>query len=66
MGQRMSWREGAKELHLPPNAVYQAIKQGIFPAWRIGAPGKRGRLIIDIELCEQAIRDKMLENTKNF
>jgi hypothetical protein len=60
----VGWREGAKALGLSPNAVYQAIRQGILPAMRIGAPGKRGRLIIDLELCEQAIRDKMIENLR--
>lgn len=62
MSQRMPWKDAAKALNLPENAMYQAIRQGILPAWRIGTPGKRGRLIVDVDLCEQAIKNKMMEN----
>lgn len=60
---RLPWRKAASILNLAPTALYREIVAQRLPATRIGGP--RGRWIVDTELCETALRERMLSNIQN-
>lgn len=62
--QMFTIQEAVKHFGISEYSIRMGIRQGIYPAIKIG--GKRGKYLIDAELFESTLRIEAIRNMKDF
>ena len=62
-GRRVGIKEASELLGLSQHALRMGCKRGLFPYFKVGL-GK-GRIILDLEMLDEAIATQMMENQAN-
>ena len=62
--QMLTIQEAVKHFGISEYSIRMGIRQGIYPAIKIG--GKRGKYLIDSELFESTLRIEAIRNMKEF
>ena len=62
--QMLTIQEAVKHFGISEYSIRMGIRQGIYPAIKIG--GKRGKYLIDSELFESTLRIEAIRNMKEY
>lgn len=62
--QMFTIQEAVKHFGISEYSIRMGIRQGIYPAIKIG--GKRGKYLIDAELFESTLRIEAIRNMKEY
>lgn len=62
--QMLTIKETVKHFGISEYSIRMGIRQGIYPAIKIG--GKRGKYLIDAELFESILRIEAIRNLKDY
>lgn len=62
--QMLTIQEAVKYFGISEYSIRMGIRQGIYPAIKIG--GKRGKYLIDAELFESTLRIEAIRNMKEY
>jgi excisionase family DNA binding protein len=61
MNTRFSVRDAAKYLGTCPSVVYALVQARAIPHYRVGLPGRRGRIVILQDDCDDYLRAHRVE-----